>query len=355
VVAGDAMQNVEAVRGESGKPALAFVAGAVGGARLQIVRRNVCGRSAAARRQLRHRRRVSLSVVDNEPEDVSRFMAVVREDIREGRLPFSTQVDGFINTPVVEAAISLLVLVQCTSFAVESLPIDVFLRETLMAVEAGVSMVFAAEYFLRWYGKNCTPRYLTNRYMVIDLLAILPAFLSLFAGSINLQFVRLLRVTRIFRLQRMLQREDFNKMFGLPATASETRLRITEIIVTVFSILYVSSALLFEAEVELNPDIDNFFDAFYFTLVTLTTVGFGDVTPVTPLGKFLVSCSILTGVFLIPYQLGRLGETVLGDMNMMGQAFFETCECGTCGTLQHPADSNYCRICGSRLRQPWKY
>ncbi|KAJ8904528.1 hypothetical protein NDN08_001046 [Rhodosorus marinus] len=312
-------------------------------------------RSDVSRRRHRPARsRVVSAIVKDQNESFDADAIFADEFSTEKKLPYQELIGNIVNAPATDAFVSMLVLAQCVCFAVASIPIDVFLRQALEVLDVSITGVFVFEYFLRWYsGGGLRPRYLAKKIMIIDLLAILPPFLSM-ATDYNLQFVRLLRVVRIFRLQRVLQKKEFYRLFGIKSAVSETNLRIAEVMVTVFSILYVSSGFLYEAEVEVNGAIDNFFDAFYFMVVTLTTVGFGDITPVTPLGKLVVSCSIITGILYIPYQFGRLAEAVLGDMGMiemMGKARnTEKIECLSCGTKIHPSDSSYCRICGSRLR-----
>lgn len=109
--------------------------------------------------------------------------------------------------------------------------------------------------------------------MLIDLAAILPLFFS--NDVFQLEFLRL---ARILRLQRLLQREDFTRLFG---RTPEYRLRTAEIVVSIFTILYISSGLVYDAEHETNPEhFGTFFDALYFSVVTLTTTGmFGSCSP----------------------------------------------------------------------------
>jgi hypothetical protein len=130
--------------------------------------------------------------------------------------------------------------------------------------------------------------------------------------------VALLRVFRVMRLVRLLQKDDFNRIvtffLGLrPGTVvPQYWLRIAQVVFTVFTVIWITAGLIYEAEFKANPEqFRNFFDALYFALTTLTTVGFGDITPVTSAGRVAVSAGILTGVLLIPTQLSALASSLL--------------------------------------------
>lgn len=92
---------------------------------------------------------------------------------------------------------------------------------------------------------------------------------------------------------------------------TEFELQITRIFSQIFTILFITSGLIYNAERAVNPSFGDFFSSFYFSIITLTTVGFGDITPVTPYGKAITSASILVGIALIPYQLSALARIVL--------------------------------------------
>jgi len=222
-------------------------------------------------------------------------------------LPFATELDLYLNHPVFEVIIIVVVVITCVCFAVETLSsLGATVELLLLRVEAVISAIFLVEYLLRFYSKNLSLRFLLRKIMIIDFIALLPTLLGTVGiGIAHLQFLRL---ARILRLQRLLEREDFARLFG---RVPEYRRRAAEIIISIFTILYISSGLVYDAEHVLNSkNFGTFFDALYFSVVTLTTTGFGDAVPITPQGKFIVCVSILTGVFLIPYELGRLAQSI---------------------------------------------
>ena len=89
------------------------------------------------------------------------------------------------------------------------------------------------------------------------------------------------------------------------------QLQLTRVIVSVMTLFNVAAGLIYQAEHVVNPDISNYFSALYFAVCTLTTVGFGDITPITPAGRAVVCCSILAGVLVVPAQAADLVDALL--------------------------------------------
>lgn len=195
---------------------------------------------------------------------------------RRNVLPLASEVDFLLNHPVSELIVTNLVALSAIGFAVETVDLGHWNAVPLF-LENAIASLFTAEYFLRWYGRNLSPRYLLSKLMLIDLVAILPLLLH----SVDSTFLRLLRITRIFRLQRTMS-DEWNDLFG-DMTAAQ--IRLANVALTVLSIIYVSAGCFYEVERDVNPQILNFFDAFYYSTITLFTVGFGDIAPLTSLGR----------------------------------------------------------------------
>ncbi len=196
-----------------------------------------------------------------------------------------------------------------------------------------ISVLFLIEYLLRLWSARRPLRYAFSLYGVIDVVAILPAF----AGP-GFHLLRIFRLFRIFRLIRFLESQKF--FFG---AISEIHLYIIRVFFTLLSILFVSAGLIFYAERGQNPDIPTFFEAFYFSVVALTTVGFGDIIPVTTSGRTVTVLMILAGIIFIPWQIKSLISYMLTRRDKEERA------CDSCGLRFHDLDARHCKHCGVRL------
>jgi voltage-gated potassium channel len=126
--------------------------------------------------------------------------------------------------------------------------------------------------------------------------------------------------------------------------SSEDGVIFARILFTLLAIIFVYSGLIYQVEHPANPEsFGTFLDAVYFSVVTMTTVGFGDVTPISESGRFLTILMILTGIALIPWQLGDLIKQLVKSANH-GEAV-----CKGCGWSVHDANARFCKMCGSQL------
>lgn len=199
-----------------------------------------------------------------------------------GRLPLAVELDFVLNHPVTDAVVALLVILNCLAFALQTLDVGPLLHQAFKSYEDNVTFLFVFEFFGRWYGKGLSPRFLLTRAMLIDFAAIAPIGFAV-ADQSEAIFVRIIRLTRILRLQRIIMNTESSREFMERLTNAQARL--ASVALSLFSLLYVSAGLFYQAEKDVNPAICNFFDAFYFSTITLFTVGFGDVTPSTSWGR----------------------------------------------------------------------
>jgi voltage-gated potassium channel len=243
-----------------------------------------------------------------------------------------------LETPIGKAinlTIASLVLLSSGIFVAETYNISDDARLELRALDTSILIVFAGEYLLRlWSAKNKL-KYILSFYAIIDLMAILPSLI----GFVDISFIRLLRWFRILRLLRFL---DSRLLFN--SISSEDSLIFTRILFTLFAIIFVYSGLIYQVEHPVNPqNFGTFLDAFYFSVVTMTTVGFGDLTPISELGRLLTVLMILTGVALIPWQVGDLIKRLVKTANQVENT------CSNCGLSFHDADAEFCKKCGTNL------
>ncbi|MBG1270242.1 ion transporter [Nostoc sp. WHI] len=243
-----------------------------------------------------------------------------------------------LETPLGKAinlTLAALVLLSSGIFVAETYNIPDFVRFQLNIADSAIVIIFAVEYSLRLWSAENKIKYIFSFYSIIDLMAILPFFL----GIVDISFIRLLRWFRILRLIRFIDRK-----FLFASISTEDGMIFARILFTLFAIVFIYSGLIYQVEHPVNPEnYGTFLDAFYFSVVTMTTVGFGDVTPISELGRLLTVLMIFTGIALIPWQVGDLIKRVVKTANQVEIV------CSGCGLSFHDVDAGFCKRCGAKL------
>lgn len=236
---------------------------------------------------------------------------------------------------VVNGAIALLILLSAVIFAASTYPLPDPLPQVLQVADWLILAAFSLEYLVRLWASQPVWRYPISPYGLIDLVSILPFIF----GFLDSRFLRLLRWLRILRLIRVLEDQPFlGRMTGADT------LIFVRIVFTLFTIVFIYSGLIFQVEHPLHPEVFNgFFDAVYFAVVTMTTVGYGDVTPVSAAGRLLTVMMILTGIALVPAQIGNL----IRQATKVSNTVYNPCE--RCELPIHDRDAQYCKRCGASL------
>ena len=228
-----------------------------------------------------------------------------------------------------------LIFLVCAAFVVETYDITKRVREIVNLIETIIIVIFIIEYLLRFWVAERKLKFFFNIYSLIDLAAILPIF---FAQQ-HFQVIRVFRTLRIMRLIRFLENRHF--FFG---SIKPVHLIIFRIIYIMFAIVFVSSGLIFYTEHEVNPEnFRTFFDGVYFSIVTLTTVGFGDITPLSDYGRAITILIILSGILFIPWQVRNLIAHFIFSINKASLT------CKECGLEYHDRDAIHCKRCGSKI------
>jgi len=207
---------------------------------------------------------------------------------------------------VIDAFILLLNLIICGMFVLDTHNITKGVRSTLWKIELVIVGIFIIEYGLRLYGARKRIKHIFDIFSMIDLLAILPTVLIVLvlAFSYNLGFIRILRVLKVFRVLRFLRfTTDPYFFFG---NITDSLLKVVRLIIIILMIFFVSSGFFWLSESGINPEVNNFGDAFYFTVIALTTIGFGDIIPMSEGGWAVTVLMIISGIILIPWQASQI-------------------------------------------------
>lgn len=240
-----------------------------------------------------------------------------------------------IETPLGKAinlVITGLVLLSSAIFIAETYPISDAAQDGLSILNNLILIIFTLEYGLRLWSAENKLRYFFSPYSLIDLIAILPFLFT----ALDIRFIRIFRWFRILRLIRFFEGKT---VFGY-ITRQDSAI-FARILFTIFTIIFIYSGLIYQVEHPNNPEeFATFLDAVYFSVATMTTVGFGDITPVSEVGRLLTVLMILTGIALIPWQLGDLIKQLVKTANQV-----ETL-CSNCGWETHDTDARFCKICG---------
>ena len=251
---------------------------------------------------------------------------------------------------IIDIFIILLNLFVCAILVIETYPVSEATRQLLWKMEVIIVLFFIIEYAARLYGAKSRFKQLVDIYSIIDLIAILPTLslliLPLFGITLNFDFVKLIRVLRVFRIFRFLRfTADPVFFFG---SLNLHVLEVARLFLTIFMIFFISSGLFFYVESGINADVRTFGDAFYFTVVALTTVGFGDITPMSEGGRWVTVLMILSGITLIPWQVSRIVK------EWVHMASKKEIICPGCGLRYHDKDASHCKSCGHLIYQEYE-
>ncbi|MEC7306647.1 ion transporter [Vibrio gigantis] len=244
---------------------------------------------------------------------------------------------------IVAILASLLVLI------LESIPnVMSEWSQQLRYIEYTFTALFTLEYLLRLY---CSPKpksYATSFYGVVDLLAILPTYLAIiFPGASFMGVVRLLRVMRIFRILKLVRYlQDSNILLRSLLMA---RRKILIFFSTVGILVVIFGALIFVIEGPENG-FTSIPHSIYWAIVTITTVGYGDMVPQTALGKAIASLTMLLGYSILAVPTGIITAELSNEMN----SHKELVKCPNCNRAGHDSDAMYCKHCASELADPDK-
>jgi voltage-gated potassium channel len=245
---------------------------------------------------------------------------------------------------IFDLALLILILLSVLVVCLESVR---ELREThgaaLRAVEWGFTGLFALEYVARLASVRRPWRYATSFFGVIDLIAILPTFLVYFLpGSQSLLVIRAIRLLRIFRILKLTHFVGEARQLGAAMRASLRK--IVVFVGVVLTTVLIAGSLMYLIEGEAHG-FTSIPVGVYWAVVTMSTVGFGDIVPQTVLGRILASFLMLLGYAIIAVPTG----IVTVELSAATRLASNTQACPSCGAGNHDNDARHCKFCGAKL------
>lgn len=268
------------------------------------------------------------------PEDLRRRLHTViyEADTRAGKM---------FDLILVALIIISIAAIMCESV----LEINAKFNRELIIIEWLITILFSIEYIGRILAVRKPLFYIISFYGIIDLLTILPFYIDFFIpGWHFLLAFRAIRLLRIFRVLKM------NHFVGasnqLKIALLRSRNKIAVFLFTVVVLCVILGTVMYMIEGPENG-FDSIPTAVYYTIVTLTTVGFGDVTPQTPMGQFFSMIIMILGYAIITVPTGLVTAQLMSKNPLQ----MNTQVCPTCSAAEHRDDAKYCYNCGSHLHQ----
>jgi voltage-gated potassium channel len=217
--------------------------------------------------------------------------------------------------------------------------------EIFFYLEWVFTILFTVEYMLRLWLSRRTLGYAFSFYGLVDFLAILPTYISLFI--VDVQFLAVIRALRFLRIIRILKMGRYlSEATMLTDALWASRRKIQLFVGSVLTIVLVMGTVMFLIEGQ-SAGFNSIPMSMYWAIVTLTTVGFGDIVPITPVGKFMAAVIMLLGYAIIAVPTGIV--TAEMSARMFKRKRGEPVSCPNCHAEKHDHDAFHCKYCGEKL------
>lgn len=205
------------------------------------------------------------------------------------------------------------------------------------------TVAFTLEYGLRLLSSKNPKAYALSFYGLVDLVSIIPTYLAVIvAGPQYLAIVRALRLLRVFRVLKMVK---FLKEYNMLLQAMKASFnKILVFLGSVIIVVLIVGTLMYVIENNHNSGFNNIPVSIYWAIVTVTTVGYGDIAPMTPLGQFFSACLMILGYSIIAVPTGIVGSEMVKIDKSNDPISTQVCE--NCSKEGHDYDAKYCKYCG---------
>ena len=269
---------------------------------------------------------------------------------QSGRAPWRDRIHSVIfgaDTPagrLFDICLLWAILISVVAVMLESVTsINLNHSELLRGTEWVLTILFTVEYIFRLISAQSAVRYARSFYGIVDLLAVLPTWISFFlVGAHSLLVIRALRLLRIFRILKL--RRFMGEAEILITALKNSRRKIVVFVGAVLTLILILGTAMYMIEGEANG-FTSIPRSIYWAIVTMTTVGYGDIAPHTVLGQFLASIMMLIGYAIIAIPTGIVSVELARTSRMPSADI----PCPQCSRPGHDPGDSYCRFCGSQL------
>ncbi len=245
-----------------------------------------------------------------------------------------------------------LILSSVTAVIIDSVPsLHAEYEMILWRCEIFFTGIFTVEYMTRVWCTQQRRAYVFSFWGVIDLLAILPTYIAIFVPeAAPLVVVRLLRVVRVFRILRLMTL--FTELNEILSALKNTGRSIFVFLIMVMLVVIVFACIMYVIEGP-NSGFESIPKSVYWAVVTITTVGYGDLVPQTPAGRFVASFGMLVGYSIIAVPTAIITRELWERINQRQEAPLRLLwNCPVCAKEGHSVDAQFCRHCGAALDIP---
>lgn len=223
-------------------------------------------------------------------------------------------------------------------------------KDLFVLLEWIFTIFFTIEYFIRIYTVHSPRRYMTSFFGIVDLLSILPSYISLFFfGTQSLMVIRALRLLRVFRIFKLGSFLFEGKIIIKALKESRDKIAVFMFFIVILVSIFGSIMYLVEGAAG-NEGFDSIPRSVYWAIVTLTTVGYGDISPISPLGQFIAAIIMILGYAVIAVPTGIVtNEVSRAYKRKKIKEEINSQICSHCMEDEHDTNAKFCKTCGNML------
>ena len=277
------------------------------------------------------------------PDKEKMFAIIFRSDTPAGK-----QFDIYLLYAI---GLSVLILI------LNSIPsLNRYLSIPFLILEWALTLAFTAEYLLRIYCSKNVMRYIFSFYGIVDALSIFPFYLGIIFPS--MQSVAVIRILRVLRVFRILNMGSFMQEASILLLSLRKSLRkIVIFMMFVFITAIILGSFMYAIEGDINPNLSSIPKGIYWAIVTLTTVGYGDITPLTDMGQIVAGIMMILGYSVIAVPTGIISADIISTDKKSSKKKKHNDEeplkrirsCPNCGWQTEDQDADYCKRCGTEM------